>query len=218
MKRDRSSQATPSALLSLQRGLTGNRELAGSGYMDDPAYRAAYADYYRAVSMAQVARIFAVSGISPRSILDMGAGPGSVSLEALGSGAREFHLVDSSRAVLELAGSSLKNMADRLGTAVSVTLTASDLEAPGAYPARAFDLVAFGHCLNEIGAGADGVARRLAVVRRAASAIAPGGAALILEPATLASSRDALALRDALVAEGWRALSPCTAPGPCESS
>lgn len=215
MRRDRSAPAASSALLSLQRGLTGNRELAGSGYMDDPEYRAAYAEYYRDVSMAQVARILDVSGLSPRSVLDMGAGPGSVSLEALGRGAREFYLVDSSRPVLDLAASSIAAAAARLGVSASVETAAADLEAPEAYPALAFDLVTFGHCLNEIGSGADGVARRLAVVGRAASVIAPGGAALILEPATLASSRDALALRDALVAEGWCVLAPCTRQGPC---
>ena len=215
MKRVRPTPAEPSALLSLQRGLTGARELAGSGYMDDPSLRAAYVDYYRAVSMAQTARILAVSGICPRSVLDMGAGPGSVSLAALGRGAREFHLVDSSRAVLELAESSLLEKAVGLGASVSVSLSASDLEAPGAFPPGSFDLVAFGHCLNELGAGSDGIARRLAVVRRSASVIAPGGAALVLEPATLTASREALALRDALVAEGWRALAPCTRRGPC---
>jgi len=183
--------------------------------MDDPEYRAAYAEYYQAVSMAQVARILDVSGLSPRSVLDMGAGPGSVSLEALGRGAREFYLVDSSRPVLDMAASSIAAAAARLGVSASVETAAADLEAPEAYPARTFDLVAFGHCLNEIGSGADGVARRLAVVRRAASVVAPGGAALILEPATLASSRDALALRDALVAEGWRVLAPCARQGPC---
>ncbi len=215
MKRVRPTPAAASALLSLQRGLTGGRELAGSGYMDDPSLRAAYAEYYRAVSMAQTARILAASGIRPRSVLDMGAGPGSVSLAALDRGAREFHLVDSSRAALDMAASSIASAAALLGVSASVETAASDLEAPGAFPSRSFDLVAFGHCLNELGAGAEGVARRLSVVRRSASVIAPGGAVMVLEPATLAAGREALALRDALVAEGWRALAPCTRPGPC---
>lgn len=213
----RKPRAAPgsSALLSLQRGLTGKRELAGSAYMDDPAYRAAYADYYRAVSMAQMARIVTLSGIAPRSVLDMGAGPGSVSLELLARGAGDFSLVDTSVAVLELAASSIRTAAARLGIAASIGTSVADLEAPGAFPSRAFDLVAFGHCLNEIGEGPDGVARRLAVIRRSAAVIAPGGAALVLEPATLAASRDALLLRDALVADGWSVQAPCTWAGAC---
>ncbi len=205
-----------SALLSLQRGLTGDRALAGAGYMDDPDYLAAYLEYYRAVSMAQVGRIADLAGLAPRSVLDLGAGPGSVSLELLGRGAREFFLVDSSRAALDAAAASIRELAGRLGAPVGVETLVADLESPEAVPAgRRFDLAAFGHCLNELGKGDDRLARRRAVVERAARALAPGGAVMALEPATLAASRDALALRDALVADGWSVAAPCTLDGPC---
>jgi len=205
-----------SALLSLQRGLTGDRALAGSGYMDDPDYLAAYLEYYRAVSMAQVGRIADLAGLAPRSVLDLGAGPGSVSLELLRRGAREFFLVDSSRAALDAAAASIHELAGRLGASVGVETLVADLESPEAVPdGRRFDLAAFGHCLNELGDGDDRLERRRAVVERAARALAPGGAVMALEPATLAASRDALALRDALVADGWSVAAPCTLSGPC---
>lgn len=205
-----------SALLSLQRGLTGDRALAGSGYMDDPDYLAAYLEYYRAVSMAQVGRIADLSGIAPRSVLDLGAGPGSVSLELLRRGAREFFLVDSSRAALDAAASSIRELAAGLGAAVRVETRVADLESEAAVPeVGRFDLAAFGHCLNELDKGDDRLSRRRAVVERAARALAPGGSVMLLEPATLAASRDAIALRDALVAGGWFVEAPCTLRGPC---
>ncbi len=217
-RRRRPSDGRPSsvALLALQRGLTGDRALAGSGYMDDPDYLAAYLEYYRAVSMAQVGRIVDLSGIAPRSVLDLGAGPGSVSLELLGRGVRRFFLVDSSRAALDAATASIRESAGRLGVQVDIETRVADLESPDAIPeGRRFDLAAFGHCLNEIGKGDDRFSRRRDVVDRAARALAPGGSVMLLEPATLAASRDALALRDALVSDGWRVEAPCTLCGLC---
>jgi len=221
-----SRRSDPRSLLALQRGLTGDRSLAGSGYMDDPSLLAAYDDYYRHVSRAQMLRICDLTGIRPLSVLDMGAGPGSMSLALAERGARSFALVDASAMALELARSSLSSIvkgaaegttdvANASGKPVSVYTTAADLESAEAVPAGSFDLVVFGHCLNEIGIGDDRIQRRLAIVLRSATALATGGAVLVIDPATLAASRDALALRDALVATGWRVRAPCTWSGPC---
>ena len=212
----------PRNLLALQRGLTGDRPLAGAGYMDDPALLAAYDDYYRHVSRAQMLRICGLTGIHPRSVLDMGAGPGSMSLALAERGAWSFALVDASAKALELARASLESSlakgttaADATGKPFSISTTVADLESPEAVPAGRYDLAVFGHCLNEISAGEDRIARRLAIVQRAATALAAGGAVLVIDPATLAASRDALALRDRLVSAGWRVLAPCTWRGPC---
>ncbi len=203
------------ALLALQRGLTGDRALAGTAYMDAPALAKAYADYYLPFSRAQVLRIVSLAGLSARSVLDLGAGPGSVSLALARSGARAFTLVDTAEAALGLARAALAAFARDEGVEMSVSTVKGNLESPMALPANAFDIVAFGHCLNEIGRGDDRVGRRLAIVRDSASSLAPGGVVLVMEPATLAASRDALALRDALVAEGWKVKAPCTRAGSC---
>ncbi len=216
--RTSSRNTDPGSLLALQRGLTGDRLLAGAGYMDDPALLAAYDDYYRHVSRAQMLRICDLTGLHPRSVLDMGAGPGSISLALAERGAQSFSLVDASARALELARASLTavaRVADASGEPFSVSTTIADLESEKAVPAGCFDLAIFGHCLNEIGTSDDRISRRLAVVRRAAAALAPGGAVLVIDPAALAASRDALTLRDRLVAADWRVRAPCTWPGPC---
>jgi hypothetical protein len=95
----------------------------------------------------------------------------------------------------------------------------ADLEAPQAIPAGPFDLVILGHCLNELGGDAPDqkarVERRAALLQRAASALAPGGSVMIVDPATLASARDGMALRDHLAGLGWLVTGPCTRQGPC---
>jgi SAM-dependent methyltransferase len=79
-----------------------------------------------------------------------------------------------------------------------------------------FELICFGHSLNEFHAGESGrVGLRAALVERAAGRLADGGSVLIIDPATLAAARDAIALRDALCARGWRVIAPCTTDAPC---
>ena len=97
------------ALLALQRGLTGDRALAGSGYMEDEDLLGAYLLYYWPVSYMQVSLALAERPFSPSRVLDLGSGPRSrlvgdnrrhpprrLQLEAL-------VLVDSSTKALDLA-------------------------------------------------------------------------------------------------------------------
>lgn len=213
----RKPRAAPggSALLSLQRGLTGKRELAGSAYMDDPALLAAYSEYYLEVSRAQTRRICSMIGLHPRSVLDMGAGPGSVSLALAERGARSLTLVDRSAPALESARQALEKLRRKDSGPLDVAIVCAELESGAAMPSGRFDLVVFGHSLNEIGTGPDRLERRLALVRRVAASLESGGGVLIFEPATLAASRDTLQLRDALVADGWLVRAPCTWAGAC---
>lgn len=203
------------SLLALQRGLTGDRKLAGSSYMDDPDMLEAYVDYYGHVSRAQALRICSITGIRPVSVLDMGSGPGSVSIALSEIGARRFHLVDASRLALERAYSALELASLAARQEFSVSTCVADIESPLAMPDEKFDVVFFGHCLNEIGRDEERISRRIAVVERAATRLSPKGAMVLLEPATLAASRDTLAVRDALVAKGWSVLAPCGFRGPC---
>ncbi|TFG79471.1 MAG: methyltransferase domain-containing protein [Spirochaetales bacterium] len=195
-------------VLRLQRGLTGERELVGASYMDDPALLGVYLLYYWPVSYAQAARALALSGLKPRRVLDMGSGPGPMAAAALDAGATDIVALDRSAPALDLASR-------LLGSSLTGTMVA-DLENEAAAPQGPFDLVIFGHSLNELGAERpDRLARRFAVVSRVASSLAPGGAILIIDPATITASRDTLALRDALLSAGWNVLAPCTMQHPC---
>lgn len=195
------------ALLRLQRGLTGERELAGAVYMDDPELLGAYLLYYWTSSYAQASRAMALSDLKPRRVLDLGSGPGPMAAAALDRGAASAFLIDGSERALALARRLLGESATRSARA--------DLERlPDGLGSEVFDLVMLGHALNEL-SGPDAIARRAAVVREAAARLAPGGSVLIVEPATLAAARDAMAIRDLLVSEGWELVAPCTRSGPC---
>lgn len=236
------------AVLRLQRGLTGDRDLAGASYMDDPELLAAYLLYYWPVSYAQATRALELSGLRPASVLDLGSGPGPMAAAALDRGATRAALVDKSAAALALAARLLAPA--RLSSSCldldalardGVAIDRADEGAQGGPPqagapalggaqaigggqggavaiegGERFDLICFGHSLNEYHAGEERrVELRAALVERAAGRLAEGGSVLIIDPATLASARDALALRDALCARGWRVIAPCTTDAPC---
>lgn len=199
------------ALLRLQRGLTGNRSLIGSRYMDDPDILAAYLFFYWPVSYAQVAGVLAQSSLKPARILDMGSGPGPASAALLDAGAESAVLVDSSTSALDLARRVLS-----LGGPLPEKLryVAADLEGRSPYEGAAeygpFDCVVFGHSLNELWVGAhDRAERVLALAAAASGCLSTEGFLLVVEPALLATSRDALALRDGLVSAGWTIYAPC---------
>jgi SAM-dependent methyltransferase len=214
------------AVLRLQRGLTGERSLAGASYMDDPELLDAYLLYYWPVSYAQATRALTLSGLRPSSVLDLGSGPGPMAAAAIDRGAARAMLVDKSPGALALA--------ERLLAPSPTSVACLELDefardggpalAPGSAQGggaaiedgEGFELICFGHSLNEFHAGESGrVELRAALVERAAGRLADGGSVLIIDPATLAAARDAIALRDALCARGWRVIAPCTTDAPC---
>ncbi|HCO49646.1 MAG TPA: methyltransferase type 12, partial [Spirochaetaceae bacterium] len=80
------------ALRNLQRGLTGDRPLAGASYFSSADYLGAYLLYYWPVSFVQVSLALEevrLRGALPRirRVLDIGAGPGPASFAAAGFGA-----------------------------------------------------------------------------------------------------------------------------------
>ncbi len=199
------------ALFRLQRGLTGTRSLIGARYMDDPDMLAAYLFFYWPVSYAQVAGILDQSGLRPARILDMGAGPGPAAAALLDAGADSAVLVDSSSSALDLARRVLA-----LGPASPerVRYLPADLEGPRPFDTAAergpYDCIVFGHSLNELWIDApDRAERVLALTGAASDCLSPEGFLMVVEPALLATSRDALAVRDGLVSAGWSVFAPC---------
>lgn len=94
-------------------------------------------------------------------------------------------------------------------------LLTADLRQPGRPQGVGgrFDLIVAAHLLNELGLD---LPRRMALVTSwMDELLAPGGTCLLLEPAPRQVSRDLLALRDQLMAEGRWILAPCFRQGPC---
>lgn len=111
-----------SSLRALQRGLTGQRELAGTLYMEDSLLLGAYLMYYWPVSYVQTC--MTITELVPRTcknsrILDLGCGPGPVSAAFLDAGATSVTLVDSSPTALALAEKLLETFTAPSGNAAS---------------------------------------------------------------------------------------------------
>lgn len=205
----------------LSRGFTRDRALAGERYLGDPDLLGAYLLHYWPVSYSQA--LLAVSmmqqalramrpGGSSRlgTALDVGAGPGPVSLALLDSGATRVTAVDRSGAALSLA----RRIADaRDQELVTRTWDATGTSAP---PRGPFDLIALGHTLNELWAGhTDRIQLRAELVQRIAAELAPAGRILIVEPALMTTAREAIQVRDRLVAAGFVVELPCIWQGAC---
>jgi SAM-dependent methyltransferase len=204
------------ALLRLQRGLTGERGLAGAPYMNDPDLLGAYLLYYWPVSYVETSLAILELGLSPRRVLDLGSGPGPAAAAAIDAGALRVDLADGSERALELASRIFEGEAAGVGTS-RVDLESSEVLSSDA---ERYDLIILGHCLNELWQDReDRVRRRADLLDRAARLLAPGGVLLTLEPALLRTSREAIALRDALSERGHAILGPCPAsssgPYPC---
>lgn len=225
----RETEAAGAALLELQRGLTGSRARAGSFYMEDRELFGAYLLYYWPVSYMQVSLALAELRLEPRSVLDLGSGPGPASaaiIDALaetnpahtaegpgGGGLEELVLVDGSARALDAASTLL---APTLAGALRPSTLVANLESGAELPEGPFDLVVTGHCLNELWIGRDdAIARRARLLEMAAARLTPGGAILVLEPALLSTSRELLELRDLLASRGWALLGPCPGSYPC---
>ncbi len=112
-------------------------------------------------------------------------------------------------AALEVAGELARRSGRRLETRVA------DLVSGAPLPEGPFDLVTAVHTVNELWSDRDDrLERRRKLVECLADRLAPGGRVLLVDPALTATANEAIELRDALVAGGWRVLAPCTRGGP----
>lgn len=199
------------AVRELSRGFTRERELAGAPYLDDPGLLGGYLLFYWTVSFAQTwaallsAGILPGSGLEGQRVLDLGAGPGPSSLALLAAGAARVTAVDRSASALGAASELARRAGRRLETRVL------DLACGAPLPRGPFDLVTAVHAVNELWADRDDrLDRRRAFVGGLADRLASGGRVLLVDPALTATANEAIELRDALVADGWRVLAPCT--------
>ncbi|HWL05329.1 MAG TPA: small ribosomal subunit Rsm22 family protein [Xanthobacteraceae bacterium] len=178
---------------------------------DDLAARAYLATRLPATYAALHASLDAVAAarpdFAPRSLLDVGAGPGSALWAARAVWPRmdDALLVEASGSI-RAAGERLS--ADLPGVTSNVTWRAGDIAAglPDCGPPR--DLVTLGYVLDEL---APEVRDRLIVRLWDLTA----GLLVIVEPGTPAGWRRILAARDILIAAGGHVVAPCPHQVPC---
>ncbi len=154
-------------------------------------------------------------------LLDLGAGPGTASLGAaiaLAGMVDEIQItaVDRDARALEVGRALHVELSDDDGSSPgagirrAVRTVATDL-ARGRIPDGEFDLVVIQGLLSELPGGA-----REPLVRAAIGALAPDGAAIVIEPALRTTARALHALRDAIRAGNVaHVFAPCVRQGPC---
>lgn len=216
-----------SSLLSLQRGLTGNRQLAGAGYMQNDSLLGAYLLYYWPVSYMQISyassfakesfKLIAQKAAHQKQsvrILDLGSGPAPASCALLDLLLSEC-CADTFQADLTLADSSAKalSLAEKLikkeFPSVCVQTNVCDFEKT--HPSEAqYDIIVMSHALNELWKDKKNcIALRKSFLDRFVLSLRDGGILFLCEPALLQTSRNLIALRDSLLSENLRIIAPC---------
>lgn len=157
-----------------------------------------------AASLAALAEI--LPGFHPRSVLDIGAGPGTATWAA----ASTWESV--AEAVLVEASPAIREIGTRLAGALPLRCAwQAESLADGLRQCPGSDLVVMAYVLDELEP-----ARRAAVIARLWELAA--GAVLIVEPGTTEGWKRILAARDQLLAGGAQILAPCPHDRPCPLS
>jgi SAM-dependent methyltransferase len=193
----------------LSMGLTRDRALAGQKYMDDPVLLGAYLLFYWPVSYAQARRVLGELPSRPRSVLDLGSGPGPVAFAALDAGAKDVTCADRSRPALQLA--------TQLAVEAGEGLPTREWAPERPLPDGTWDVITMGHVVNELfGPPSDAVLqRRAALLEQIAARVTRGGSLVVMEPALRETSRALLGVRDLMVAKGHAVRAPCLYRGAC---
>src|SRR5574344_684102 len=216
-----------SSLLSLQRGLTGNRQLAGAGYMQNDSLLGAYLLYYWPVSYMQIsyASSFAKEALELIAqqaseqkksvrILDLGSGPAPASCALLDMLFSKCG-ADSVQADLTLADSSSKalSLAEKLikkeFPSACIQTNVCDFE-KSQTDKKQYDIIVMSHALNELWKdNKDCIQLRKSFITRTVMSLQEGGILFLCEPALLQTSRNLIALRDSLLSENLSVIAPC---------
>ena len=199
----------------LSHGFTRGRALAGERYLSDPDLLGAYLLHFWPISYAQAVLCLEMmrrslnagapgGTVGPGSALDLGAGPGPVSVALLEWGAGRVTACDRSGAALALA----RRIADARGH--ELVTRQWDAQKSTGLPRGPFDLIALGHTLNELWPGhPDRIQLRVGLVAKLGEELAPGGRILIMEPALMSTAQEAIRVRDGLVRSGFSVEMPC---------
>ncbi len=221
--------ALSSSLLKLQRGLTGERKMAGGRYMSEKDTFGSYLLYYFPVSYLQIQTVLDFLGntieeISKKDeigILEIGSGPapGTTALcdriLSLNKNAKiSVSLCDTSEMAMQTAKKILESDFEN----VSVETKKADLEKNGREPfgkkTKKFDVVLMSHVLNELWKkDGDKIQKRLSFIKAQAEKLSENGILILNEPAMLESSRNLIKIRDEMLGSesfgGMKLIQPC---------
>ncbi|HTE51800.1 MAG TPA: small ribosomal subunit Rsm22 family protein [Kofleriaceae bacterium] len=225
----RSGATLTQAVIERSRRYTSDRDLLdedldGGAAAADLAARAlffAVADAAKvAVPLAELAGRGLLPARDPLRVLDLGAGAGAMTLGAaayLAASGRPARLavvaVDRDRPALALFERAARDLAGALDGRIDLELR-GELLRDAALERGGYDLVVVGSVLNELDERG-----RTGLVERALTALADGGALVVIEPALRETSRDLHRLRDHVLAHQLahvfapciRAVAPCPA-------
>ncbi|HET9554067.1 MAG TPA: small ribosomal subunit Rsm22 family protein, partial [Anaeromyxobacteraceae bacterium] len=149
----------------------------------------------------------------PRTVLDLGSGPGPLAFAALDAGAAAVTAGDRAKQALAAARELSRLAGEPLATREWNPTHGRPLAelCGGAAP----DVVTMGHVLNELWKGEGQDEKRAALLEEALGVLAPGGSLVVIEPALRDTSRALLRVRDLLVARGYAVRAPCLIRGAC---
>jgi hypothetical protein len=192
-------------------------------YMQDPALRRAYLGFFVPHNVARIALLLlraidegALPASGPPRVLDVGAGPlsGLLACWAVWGRLGPSVAVDLSKAALDDGAALLKAVgADVDG----LQLLDRSITAPPStwLPAGEVDVVVAANVLNEVSDPRD-PAPRLRLAKTLVQTVSPAGRLLVVEPAMRVEARALMAVRDAVVVDGFASvLSPCRGARAC---
>lgn len=225
--------ALSSSLLKLQRGLTGERKMAGGRYMSEKDTFGSYLLYYFPVSYLQIQTVLDFLGniieeISKKDeigILEIGSGP-APGTTALCDRIRKFNknakisvsLCDTSERAMQTAKKILESDFEN----VRVETKKADLERNGlgdfGKKTKKFDIVLMSHVLNELWKkDGDKIQKRLSFIKAQTEKLSENGILILNEPAMLESSRNLIKIRDEMLGSeafrGMNLVAPCPISG-----
>lgn len=225
--------ALSSSLLKLQRGLTGERKMAGGRYMSEKDTFGSYLLYYFPVSYLQIQTVLDFLGntieeISKKDeigILEIGSGP-APGTTALCDRIRKFNknakisvsLCDTSEMAMQTARKILESDFENVRVETKkADIEKNGLETFGKKPAK-FDIVLMSHVLNELWKkDGDKIQKRLSFIKAQAEKLSENGILILNEPAMLESSRNLIKIRDEMLGSeafrGMNLLAPCPLSG-----
>ena len=221
------AEENKSEIQQLKKWLTESRESRPSGYMNDPRSLSAYLSYYLPLHLPEAfwvleqckeQKIFDMraGNFAPKSLLDLGAGPGTATLSTvlwmqtrnLASPDR-ITLVDLSRNVLDRAALLLEPLLEGRGT--QIEKLRSGLQTFDARRLKdKYDFVIMSHVLNEFGSGPRFRTKKVQLLEKVLAGLEDKGHMLIIEPPLREPTLDLMWLRDEIAkTPGLRILAPC---------